>query len=81
MTAGSGSVKAVAASFYDGGSLASTATLYMVSSAKLLFLQSSNAFLIGELDQQIVPPGGFSNSSLSSAAVFFTNAVDKGDAD
>jgi len=66
------------ASFYDGGNLTSTATLYMVSASKLLFLQSSTPFLIGELDQQTVPSGGFTNSSLNGPAVFFTNATDNG---
>jgi hypothetical protein len=68
------------AGFYHGGSLTSTATLYMVSASKLLFLQSSTPFLIGEFDQQTVPPGGFTNSSLNGPAVFFTNAADNGGA-
>jgi hypothetical protein len=68
------------ASFYYGGSLTSTATLYMVSASKFFYLQSSTPFLIGEFDQQTVPSGGFTNSSLNGPAVFFTNAADNGGA-
>ena len=68
------------ASFYNGASLTSTATLYMVSASKLLFLQSSTPFLIGEFDQQTEPSGGFSNSSLNGPAAFYTNAADNGGA-
>jgi len=65
------------ASFYNAGSLASTATLYMVSGSKLFFLETSPAYLIGEWDQQIVPSGGFTNNSLNATAVYYSNAADK----
>jgi hypothetical protein len=57
--------------FSDG----STGTLYMVSASKLLYLQSSSTYLIGEIDQQTVPTGGFTDSSLNGLAVVYFGGI------
>jgi hypothetical protein len=57
--------------FSDG----STGTLYMVSAKKLLYLQSSSEYLIGEVSQQTVPSGGFTNSSLNGLAVIYFGGI------
>jgi hypothetical protein len=52
-----------------------TGTLYMVSAKKLLYLQSSSTYLIGQVSQQTVPTGGFTNSSLNGPAVVYFGGI------
>jgi hypothetical protein len=63
------------------GSLSSTGTLYMVSAAKLEYLQSSTPFYTGELQQQTVPTGGFSNASINGPAAFYMAGIGKSGSD
>jgi hypothetical protein len=65
--------RATATFSYEGS--VSTGTLYMVSASKLLYLQSSSEYLIGEIDQQTVPTGGFTNSSLNGLAVVYFGGI------
>jgi hypothetical protein len=65
----------------------SHAAAYMVSSSQLLCMTTdpvaSMGVLTGEMKQQSVPSGGFSNSSLNAAAAFYMSGLSgsgKGDA-
>jgi hypothetical protein len=62
------------------GHVVSTGTLYMVSASNLLYLQSSiqpwylqlsSPDLIGEIQQQTVPTGGFTDASIDAPAVLY----------
>jgi hypothetical protein len=72
------------------GSVVSTGTLYMVSASKLLYLQSSgpslslqlsSPFLIGQMQQQTVPAGGFTDGSINAPAVLYMAGIARSGSD